>query len=165
MHKARQSGKHVILNPAPAVPLPKSCYQDIDTLILNETESNILAGSTETVVDPTAESLTLLAKKFLSWGVRDCVVITLGEKGLVYATSSGAGGHVPAFKAKVKDTTAAGDTFAGAYAVQRVRDLTPAFDYTHSLRFATLAASKTVEKSGAMASIPRLEELELNALA
>ncbi|CAK4030951.1 related to ribokinase [Lecanosticta acicola] len=164
MRKAREAGKHVILNPAPAAPLPESAFEQIDTLVMNESETAILAGPQHQPKDQSNETLIALAKKFLSWGVRDAVVITLGEKGLVYATSSGSEGHLNAYKAKVVDTTAAGDTFVGGYAVQRVRNLASGFDYTQALQFATLAASKTVEKEGAMAAIPYLRQLQVGAI-
>lgn len=56
MHTARESGKHVVFNPAPAVLLPDFAYQDIDTLILNETESEILAGPRD--LTPSHQKLT-----------------------------------------------------------------------------------------------------------
>ena len=164
MSLARESGKRVILNPAPAVAIPPSAYANIDTLILNETESGILAGSSHQPADQSAASLQKLAKHFLSLGVRDAVIITLGEKGLVFATASGKGGHMAAYKANVVDTTAAGDTFVGAYAVQRAKNLLEDFDYAAALQFATLAASKTVERQGAIAAIPYLRELQVEAL-
>ncbi|KAK5166440.1 putative ribokinase [Saxophila tyrrhenica] len=156
MHLAREKKKHVILNPAPASLLPDSAYQDIDTLIMNETESKILSGSSHQNLPP-AE----LAPLFLKWGVQEAVIITLGGEGLVFATASGASGHVAARKVKVVDTTAAGDTFVGAYAVQRVQHEGEAgsFDYKKALEFATGAAAKSVEKVGAMAAIPYLREL------
>ena len=154
MHEAREKGKHVMLNPAPASLLPDFAFQDIDTLIMNETESRILAG-----IQASPASFDDLAKRFLKWGVKEAIIITLGSEGLVYATASGASGHVPARKVDVVDTTAAGDTFVGGYAVQRARNNTASFDYQRALEFATLAASKTVQKHGAMASIPYLKEL------
>ncbi len=160
LHAARESGKHVILNPAPAVLLPDFVYQDIDTLIMNETESEILAGRKDEIKDHQKLTPAELAPLFLQWGVEEAVIITLGSQGLVYATSSGASGSVPARKVKVVDTTAAGDTFVGAYAVQRVKHTEGEFDYKTALEFATLAASKAVERPGAMAAIPRLSELK-----
>lgn len=160
MARARQGGKHVIVNPAPAIQLPKAAYENMDTLVMNETEACILAGTDPShAEDQTTEQLISTAKQFLSWGVRDAVIITLGGKGLVYATASGAQGHIGAHKVSVVDTTAAGDTFVGGYAVQRARNNTASFDYQQALEFATLAASKTVQKEGAMASIPHLKEL------
>jgi ribokinase len=156
MHLARESGRHVILNPAPALLLPDFAYQDIDTLVMNETESAILAGKVHKDLRPDA-----IAPFFLKWGVKEAVVITLGGEGLVYSTASGASGHVDAKKVKVVDTTAAGDTFVGAYAVQRAKHDGDAasFDIKAALEFATLAASKSVERVGAMAAIPYLNEL------
>lgn len=161
MRKARESGKHVIFNPAPAVALPPDAFPDMDTLIMNETEAAILAGQSETTTAD-KDSLLQLCKAFLEKGVREAVVITLGGEGLVYATASGASGHVGAHKVKVIDTTAAGDTFVGGYAVQRARHVSAsgAFDFKQALEFASLAASKTVEKEGAMEAIPYLKDLQ-----
>lgn len=122
---------------------------------MNETESEILSGSSTKAID------TLdLAKQFLQKGVRDTVIITLGGDGLVYATVNGQSGRLDAHKVKVVDTTAAGDTFVGGYAVERARNVTESFDYDKALKFATLAASKTVERAGAMSAIPYLKELQ-----
>ncbi|KAF2725145.1 Ribokinase-like protein [Polychaeton citri CBS 116435] len=163
---ARKQGKHVILNPAPAVSLPESAYKDLDTLILNESEAGILAGSqasnyTEDASDPnyTRQYITL-AHDFLERGIRDCVIITLGSKGSVFATSKGTDGYEPANKVQVVDTTAAGDTFVGAYAVHLATTLAYEKDNQHAegIRAATTWAGRTVEKMGAMASIPKLEE-------
>ncbi|PPJ50420.1 hypothetical protein CBER1_05560 [Cercospora berteroae] len=158
MRKAKDAAKHVIFNPAPAIKLPEDAYTNMDTLIMNETESAILAGHAEANSD--RNTLLELCKTFLAKGVQEAVVITLGGEGLVYATVSGASGHVGAHKVKVVDTTAAGDTFVGGYAVQRARHVSGDFDYKRALEFATLAASKTVEKPGAMAAIPYLHELQ-----
>ena len=159
MQQARKAGKHTVFNPAPAQLLPDFVYQDMDTLIMNETESNILAGPIQIEKGQSKDRLLQLAQRFLVWGVRDAVIITLGERGLIYATASGSTGEVPAHDVRVVDTTAAGDTFVGAYAVQRARQLAGEFDYKKTLEFATLAASKTVQKPGAMDAIPRLNEL------
>ena len=119
---------------------------------MNETESAILSGDNKS-------SPEALASAFLARGVKDIVIITLGGDGLVYATSKGASGKLPAEKVKVVDTTAAGDTFVGGYAVKRANQLDKPFDYEAALRFATLGASKTVQRHGAMSAIPKLSEL------
>ena len=159
MHLARESGKHIILNPAPALLLPDFAYQDIDTLIMNETESAILAGPQDQDTSQHKLIPEALAPQFLQWGVKEAVIITLGSQGLVYATTSGSSGRIGARKVNVVDTTAAGDTFVGAYAVQRAKQADGGFDYEAALEFATLAASKSVEKAGAMAAIPYLKDL------
>lgn len=137
-------------------------YQDIDTLIMNETESGILAGRKEPLTDVNDDTIFILARQFLQWGVKEAVIITLGAQGLIYATSAGSQGRIGAHKVNVVDTTAAGDTFVGAYAVERARHISQApdqFSFENALKFATLAASKTVGRAGAMDAIPRLEEL------
>jgi ribokinase len=161
MHAARESGKHIILNPAPASMLPDFAYQDIDTLIMNETESAILAGPAHQDSSHRKRPPEELAPLFLKWGVKEVVIITLGERGLVYATSSGDVGRLEAKKVKVVDTTAAGDTFVGAYAVKRASHVGAGseFDFEAALEFATLAASKSVEKIGAMDAIPYAKDL------
>ncbi|KAK4890517.1 putative ribokinase [Elasticomyces elasticus] len=126
----------------------------IDTLVMNESESVLLAGKSSQSRTPEQ-----LALDFLQKGVKDAVVITLGGDGLVFATASGSSGRVDAKKVKVVDTTAAGDTFLGGYAVQRAKDTGKSFDHKKALEFATLAASVTVQREGAMAAIPTLAEL------
>ncbi|KAI7081895.1 Ribokinase-like protein [Hortaea werneckii] len=154
MEKARKAGKHVLLNPAPASVLPDSAYQNMDTLVMNESESAICAGGSIPKMSPEE-----LAKEYLKKGVKDAVIITLGGNGLVFATAAGASGRVEANKVKVVDTTAAGDTFVGGYAVQLAKQKGGEFDYRKALEFATLAASKSVQKNGAMAAIPYLKDL------
>lgn len=158
MRLAREKGKHVMFNPAPAAKIPDSAYQNIDTLIMNETESQLISGLSDE--DIKALSPVDLAQQFLQGGVREAVIITLGSAGLAYASASGEKGTMEARKVKVVDTTAAGDTFVGAYAVQRARWSSAVSEYQTALQFATHAASKSVEKPGAMAAIPYLADLE-----
>lgn len=158
MHLAREKGKHVIFNPAPATLIPDFAYQDIDTLIMNETESQILSGRNDHASSKNMTHVEL-AQQFLEWGVKEAVIITLGGKGLVYATASGETGSMAAKKVQVVDTTAAGDTFVGAYAVRRSMGGAASLSYRDALDFATSAASKSVEKPGAMAAIPYLADL------
>lgn len=73
-------------------------------------------------------------------------------------------GHiVPARKVKVVDTTAAGDTFVGAYsvAVARWRQISQGadFDLDAAINHANRAASLTVQKAGAQSSIPWVDEV------
>lgn len=158
IQEARKGNKHVVLNPAPAIELPDDIYAAIDTLVLNESEAGILAGA-KNPESLSAEQIGSIAKNFLLKGVRDAVIVTLGGQGLYYRTKSGEEGKMPARKVNVVDTTAAGDTFVGAYAVHRASYTERDFDHKRALDFATYAASRTVEKKGAMAAIPSLQEL------
>jgi ribokinase len=152
-----------MFNPAPALPLPEASYKDIDTLIMNESEAHILSSGTSNNPSSNNTDLTPLLSHFLNLGVRDAVIITLGGAGVMYATASGKQGKVAAKKVQVVDTTAAGDTFLGAYAAKKAEHVAAEgegeFGYEEALQFATLAAGKTVQKKGAMDAIPRLAEL------
>ncbi|EHK99521.1 putative ribokinase [Glarea lozoyensis 74030] len=119
---AKEAKVQVLLNPAPAVKLPEEVYPGITHLIVNETEAALLTNrSVEEVEAPDYDWSTII-NEFLCKGVTN-VIITLGSKGAVFAHSGmDKPGFVPAEKvAKVVDTTAAGDTFVGAYAVNVVR--------------------------------------------
>src|SRR5229473_2990383 len=82
------------------------------------------------------------------------VVATLGERGAVVVTADGATA-IPAFKAKVVDTTGAGDCFVGALAARMSAGATP----VEAARYASAAASCSVERLGAAPSMPTAREV------
>lgn len=108
-------GIPVLLNPAPAKLLPPEAYRGLTHLIMNETEAALLSGTSSIELEATT-SLTTVVARFIDQGVR-FVVITLGARGVYYASADGQSGFVPGLKVKAVDTTAAGDTFIGSYAV------------------------------------------------
>jgi ribokinase len=158
LETAKQAGINVLLNPAPAIKLPEEAYAAVTHLILNETEAAILSGRSVEEVEAEGFAWEGLAADFLKKGVRN-LVVTLGAKGAYYATE-GRSGYIKAEKVeKVVDTTAAGDTFVGAYAVNIVRrgGHEPIDD--DIIKFACRAAGRTVERQGAQNSIPWADEL------
>ena len=187
-----EAGPDVMFNPAPAPPggLPEDAYLAVDHFIMNETEAELMTPPTEQLVKavPDAESLDgkeKVARYFHKLGVT-YVLITLGSKGVWYsATDAGSSGpadgvnrftnEIPAAKvSKVLDTTAAGDTFVGAYAVEVARwreqrrvDGKAGLDITteekaeryqkvmdRAMQLSARAAARCVERQGAMGSIP-----------
>jgi ribokinase len=135
----RANALTVILNPAPAQPLPPQIYSLVDILTPNETEAQLLTGESE------PENA---AQKLLGWGVKT-VIITLGEAGALCATSMDVE-RVPGFNVPVVDTTAAGDAFNGGLAVALARgEALPA-----AIRFANAVAALSVTKAGAQSSLP-----------
>ena len=160
---ARAAAVPVLLNPAPAVPLPADAYEGLEHLVVNETEAFILAGRGVVADEAALETragLEAAGREFLRRGVRH-VVITLGGRGVYFMAREGAGvryGLLDAEKATVVDTTAAGDTFVGAYALEVVKG--DAFDLEAAVRRANRAAARTVERPGAQVSIPWRDELE-----
>ncbi len=155
---ARAERVAVLLNPAPAQWLPDAAYDGLAHLVVNETEAAILGRVEERALDD-EHGLESVAKGFVAKGVHN-VIITLGGRGVYYMSRGDAGrkGLVPAEKAKVVDTTAAGDTFVGRYALEVVGQ--GPFDIEAAVRKANKAAAKTVERQGAQDSILWRDELE-----
>ena len=77
------------------------------------------------------------------------VVITLGERGLIWR-KAGETGHLPAFPANAIDTTGAGDAFHGAFAAALAADL----DWLDTLRYASAAGAACCERLGARPGLP-----------
>jgi ribokinase len=95
------------------------------------------------------------AGHFAQMGVKN-LIITVGSKGAFYCTQNGYD-FVPAFKVHAVDTTAAGDTFIGALSSQLKPDMS---NIKEALIFAQRASSITVQRMGALPSIPTLAEIE-----
>ncbi|PWG00659.1 ribokinase [Levilactobacillus bambusae] len=149
---AKKNGVVTILNPAPATTIDSELLSLTDLVIPNETESALLTG-----IDVTDEaSMDENAAKFREMGAKN-LIITVGDKGAYYNTENAGHGFVPAFKVKAVDTTAAGDTFIGALSSQLNPDLS---NVEEALTFAQRASSLTVQRLGAMPSIPTIAEVK-----
>ncbi len=144
---AKKSGTTVILDPAPAVKLPNSLLKNIDFLLPNEHELDIVLGSESGSLSEKADILT-------SKGV-GTLILTEGSKG-VTIISGNTKIKINAPKMKAIDTTAAGDTFAGAFAYGLSND----WKMTEAAEFAVKAASLSVTKVGAQSSIPWLKDVK-----
>jgi ribokinase len=147
---AAKAGVRVILNPAPAQPLPDELLRKVSILTPNESEAELLTGVRVTDKASAAEA----AQKLLARGV-GMVVVTLGAKGALLACSSGQQ-LIPSFKVKAVDTTAAGDVFNGALAVA----LAEGKAMPDAVRFASAAAAISVTRMGAQPSAPKRREIE-----
>jgi ribokinase len=149
---ARESGVKVVFNPAPAQALDDALLASVDVLIVNETEAAQL--SAVTVSDPVSAAAAAQALRQRGAGV---VLVTMGGQGVLVAAPD----HerfIPAVKVDVVDTTAAGDSFVGAFTVGLARGL--------SIDAATVeaqyAAAIAVTRLGAQSSIAtRAETLAL----
>lgn len=145
----RALGKPLILNPAPAKPLPDSLFESVSIFTPNETEAEFYTGvKIETDQDAERAADVLLKK-----GVK-CAIITLGKKGVFYKTACESGIiHAP--KVKAVDTTGAGDAFNGALASR----LASGENLIDAMKFACAFASLSVTKKGAADSMPSLKEV------
>lgn len=145
-----------LLNPAPAVELPDEVFVGLDHLVVNESEAAIMSHKNPSAFEDPGMDFGPIADAFLLKGVKN-IIITLGSKGAFFSSAVGEGVSVEAAKVKkVVDTTAAGDTFCGAYAVEFVRGEKKVED---AVRWACRAAGRTVEKTGAQDAIPWADEV------
>ena len=146
---AHQAGKTVVLNPAPACPLPEELFQSIDLFIPNETELSTFSGMPVTSQDEAEAAARAMQAK----GVGK-LIVTMGSKGALIC-EGGPSVFVPAHKVKAVDTTAAGDTFCGALCVA----ISEGKSLKEAAQFACAASALTVQKMGAQNSIPYRKDL------
>lgn len=145
----------VVLNLAPAQPLPKETLRQLSVLIVNESEASLLSGQRVESV----EDALIVANVLHDAGITT-VVVTLGSQGALLVTSDSKGKkqsfHQQAPKVQVIDTTAAGDCFAGAFTVALVEGQSP----KEALHFAVVASALKVTKFGAQSGLPHREEVD-----
>ncbi|MEV8042761.1 ribokinase [Streptomyces griseoluteus] len=142
---ARRHGVRTVLTPSPAQPLPEELLSVTDVLVPNEYEAVTLTGRTDPL-DAAVGLLDLVPE----------VVLTLGEAGVLYVSRDTEPLAVPAHQVAAIDSTGAGDTFAGAYAVA-VAEEKP---LREALSWAAAAAALSVQREGASASMPYRPEIE-----
>jgi ribokinase len=147
---AARRGVRVILNPAPARPLPDTLLKKVSILTPNETEAELLTG----VKVDSEPAVLRAAEKLLARGVTT-VILTLGARGAFVAEGRDRL-FVGGFKVKAVDTTAAGDVFNGALAVA----LAEGRPLPGAVRFANAAAAISVTRMGAQPSAPRRREID-----
>lgn len=122
----------------------------IDVITPNETEAEVLTGVTVTDNESAQEAANVLHGKGI-----EIVMITLGAKG-VWLSQNGRGEIISGFRVEATDTTAAGDTFNGAFVTGLLEDL----PLESAIKFAHAAAAISVTRFGAQTSIPTREEVD-----
>jgi len=140
------AGVPVMLDPAPAAPLPNTIWSRIAWFTPNETEAALYAGDSLKVEDA--------AQRLLARGLKG-VVLKRGSEGAYIATNDGLAEWVPAFPVEAIDTVGAGDCFNGALAVALIEGQGP----IAAARFASAAAAISVTRRGAQASMPTRAEV------
>jgi ribokinase len=147
---AHAEGVKVILNPAPAQPLPDETLAKLDYLIPNESETALLTGIEVADLDSAKEA----AERLRDEGV-GTVILTLGARG-AFLASAEEFVHVPGYEVEVVDTTAAGDAFVGGLAVA----LAQGQNLAEAVRYANAAGALAVTRLGAQPSLPARQEIE-----
>lgn len=84
------------------------------------------------------------------------IVVTRGEKGATLYEKGGKKLSLKGFRVKVVDTTGAGDAFSAGIGVGLLKN----YKGMELLRFANAVAAISVQKLGAISSLPRLKEVE-----
>ena len=139
---ARSQGIKVVLNAAPAQPLPAELLQLLDVLVVNQGELEVLAGGPGSL------------EECLSRIDVPCVVVTLGEEGSCARIGNRMLSQA-AFPVNCVDSTGAGDTFCGAL----VAALARGDELTEALRQASAAGALACTQPGAQSSIPTQAEV------
>lgn len=144
-----REGVPLMLDPAPALDLPRSIIEQSRWFTPNETEAAFYAGN-----DP-ADSPAKIANALLKKGPQ-AVVLKLGGRGVYLADRNGMHDQIEAFPVHAVDTTAAGDAFNGAFATALMLGK-PSLE---AARFGAAAAAVSVTRAGAQPSMPALIEVQ-----
>lgn len=146
LKKSKENGLTVVLNPAPYHEFNKEFYRYIDLFIPNEHELDLFTKDIE------GDYLTK-AQHLVSQGIKK-VIVTLGEKGSLYVDETTSFTIEPN-KVKAVDSTGAGDSYCGAL----LTALSEGKQIKEAMQFASKASSITVTRKGAIASLPKRNEL------
>lgn len=149
------AGGTVIVNPAPAQPIPDPMLERADIVIPNRSELATIAGAA--IPETEAEVTTLASAMAAGWDDEAAgrrVVVTLGSEGVLVVDSTG-GRRFAAQAVEAVDTTGAGDCFCGSLAARlalgdAVEDAIP---------WAMTAAAISVTRPGASDSMPSADEV------
>jgi len=148
---ARNHGVKVILNPAPATPLPGELLSRVDILIPNESETAQLTGLPVNNLSQVEKAGRTLVKRGIS-----TVVVTLGERGAYQIEADKPARHISSYPVAVVDTTAAGDSFVGTFAVS----LANGEPVDRAVERGCAAGALATTRLGAQQSIPTRSEID-----
>lgn len=137
----------VMLDPAPARPLPPELLKNLEWFTPNQTEAEFYTDN--------ADSTDEMLARLFAMGIRN-VVLKRGSEGALIADNRGGRQWTRAFEVTAVDTTAAGDAFNGAFAVALMRGL----PRVECAKFAAAAAALSVTRFGAQPSLPTGKEVE-----
>jgi ribokinase len=142
-----EAGVPVMLDPAPAAPLPDSVLRQITWFTPNETEAASYVGDLIRVEE--------CAERLHNKGLRG-VALKRGAEGAFVSVAGEKAAAVKPFAVQAIDTVAAGDCFNGAFAVALLEGKDP---WTAAC-FANAAAAISVTRRGAQASMPSRTDVE-----
>ena len=150
LQKAKEKKLVTVFNPAPAAPLLDGMIRNCDYFIVNQSEAEFYTGQY-----PADENGAMECAKRLRQMGASKALVTMGEKGSICVDEDGCY-RVLAQTVQAVDTTAAGDTYVGAF----VTCLSEGKTVEQAMRFASKAAAITVTRKGAQQSIPYRKEIQ-----
>eukprot|EP01100_Stratorugosa_tubuloviscum_P012384 TRINITY_DN585_c1_g1_i1.p1 TRINITY_DN585_c1_g1~~TRINITY_DN585_c1_g1_i1.p1 ORF type:complete len:315 (-),score=192.94 TRINITY_DN585_c1_g1_i1:20-964(-) len=149
---AKSNNIIVMLNAAPAAPIPEQLYHHLDYLIVNETEAEILSNLKVTC----AETAKIAAQELLKKGVTKGILVTIGSKGAIFCDANGCSHYPPFNVSHVVDTTGAGDAFCGAFA----HSIAQGDSVVDAIKFGNAAGGHAVTVKGATPSMPAQADIQ-----
>jgi ribokinase len=148
---ANEAGVPVLFNYAPARTLMRALVPGPNCgIVVNEIEASTLTG----VLVEESVSAFKSARELRQRGYK-FVIVTLGAQGACLTSGDGEW-YIPAIPVNAVDSTAAGDSFCGALAAA----MAEGHALHDAVRFATVAASLCVQRSGAQPSIPHRQDID-----
>lgn len=141
----------LMLDPAPARPIPRKLLRCVTYLTPNETETAALCG-----ISP-AELTPLTVARFAQYlhGGAANVIVKMGSRGAFICSADGVQKMIPAFRVKAVDTTAAGDAFNAGLAVGLMQGL----DLAQAVRYGSAVGALSATRAGAQPSLPSNAEV------
>ncbi len=152
---AKAHGTTVMLNPAPAQPLPESLLRYVDILTPNESEAKLLSEMRVSPDEEACNAAAVLRARMMDTET-STVVLTLGARGALMLTAT-LSERVPAFTVAAVDTTGAGDAFCGALATAVASGET----LQAAIKFANAAGAAAVTVVGATPSMPTRAKVDI----
>lgn len=147
---AHKSKTPIMLDPAPvtAEALNYKLF-DVDLICPNQTEAETLTG----MPSGTKETAAIAAGELIRLGAKTCLV-TMSDQGTILHDGM-TSRFIESYQVQAIDSTAAGDAFAGAFAVNYVETKC----LNRATRFASAAGALCATKRGAQPSMPNRNEI------
>ena len=147
-------GVETMVDPAPVVEFDEELYRYITYMKPNEHEASLLSGIQVSDYETAVRAGRILLDK----GVNKAVVITMGGSGAVLVERNGEK-VFPCAPVPVRDTTSAGDTFAGAFVAGLASGMELSEAVIHAVCIAACAVKRGPQES-IFEFFPKEEELE-----
>jgi ribokinase len=147
---SHELGLELIVDPAPALPLPTSIWRGVSVVKPNEIEAELITGIPVT----DREAAERAGRWFLDHGAQTAL-LTMAERGAVVVHHNGVE-DLPAFLVQPVDTTAAGDAFAGALGAAIAQE----GPWSDAVRRAMAAGALAVTVRGASPSLPTADQID-----